>query len=299
MMTRDNLLPASLPPLNALHAFEVAGRHMNFRRASEELGVSAGAVSQQVRKLEAVLGVILFDRRADGVALTEQGRAFHGRLMGIFGDLRQASASLRPQPQIVTISVTPTLASKWLIPRLPEFASLHPGIDLEIVATDRVVSFRSERIDLAIRQTASSFGSGVRAERLFDQDLIAVCAPALVAGETLPIPEDRLAALPLLNDAEGSWKLFFDEGACSDGSVARGPNLGTTSLCLDAALSGQGAALASRFLVARELADGRLVQPVARSVRGPDTFYLVGRRESRPRPAIEILRRWILDTRYS
>lgn len=299
MMTRDNLPPATLPPLNALHAFEVAGRHLNFRRASEELGVSAGAVSQQVRKLEAVLGVILFDRRADGVALSEQGRAFHGRLLGIFGELRQASASLHPQPQIVTISATPTVASKWLIPRLPEFASLHPDIDLEIVATDRVVSFRSERIDLAIRQSASSFGSGVRAERLFDQDLIAVCAPALVAGETLPIPEDRLASLPLLNDAEGSWNLFFDDAARSDGSVARGPNLGTTSLCLDAALSGQGVALASRFLVARELADGRLVQPVARAVRGPDTFYLVGRRDSRQRPAIEILRRWILDTRYS
>lgn len=77
----------SLPPLNALHAFEVAGRHLNFRRASEELGVTAGAVSQQVRKLEAFLGVVLFDRRADGVSLTEQGRAFHVRLVSSFNEL--------------------------------------------------------------------------------------------------------------------------------------------------------------------------------------------------------------------
>lgn len=292
-------MPTSLPPLKALHAFEVAGRHLNFRRASEELGVSAGAVSQQVRKLEAVLGVILFDRHADGVALTEQGRAFHGRLVGIFGELRQASASLHPQPQIVTISVTPTVASKWLIPRLPELAVLHPDIELEIVATDRVVSFRSERIDLAIRQSASSFGSGVRAERLFDQDLVAVCAPSLVARETLPIPEVSLAELPLLHDAERSWDLFFDDDVATSRSSARGPNLGTTSLCLDAALSGQGVALASRFLVVRELADGRLVQPVTRSIRGPDTYYLLGRKGSRQRPAIETLRRWILDTRHS
>lgn len=289
--------PTSLPPLNALHAFEVAGRHLNFRRASEELGVTAGAVSQQVRKLEAILGVVLFDRRADGVSLTEQGRAFHVRLVSIFNELHQASASLRSFPQTVTISVTPTVASKWLIPRLPEFTALHPDINVEIIATDRVVSFRSERIDLAIRQSESGFGSGVRAAPLFSQDLVAVCAPALVASESLPLPEDRLAMLPLLYDAQSSWEVFLDGLSQSGPTVARGPNLGTTGLCLDAALSGQGVALASRFLVSRELADGRLVQPIAHSVRGSETYYLLGRRDRTQRQPVDLLHRWILERR--
>lgn len=147
-MARENLIASqakSIPSLNALRAFEVAGRHMNFRKAAEELHVTSGAISQQVRKLEGELGMDLFVRSPEGLALTPIGRVYHRQLMEFFEGLREATAALRPATGAVTISVTPTVASKWLIPRLPEFAEIHPQIDVRIIATERVLSFHASR----------------------------------------------------------------------------------------------------------------------------------------------------------
>lgn len=282
-----------IPSLNALRAFEAAGRHLNFRKASEELHVTAGAVSQQVRKLEAELDVALFVRQADGISLTQHGRIYHRRLVEIFEDLRLATASMRPAPGSVTISVTPTVASKWLIPRLPEFAEHQPDIDVRILATERVLSFRSEPVDLVIRQTASTFGSGVRAEVLFRQELVAVCAPVLVEGLTLPLADNEIASLPLLHDSGGFWEKYLSEVIDFDAAKVRGIHLGATGLCLDAALAGQGVALASRFLVSRELADGRLVQVTPRIMIGPETFYTLRRRDVTQSLAVDALHRWL------
>lgn len=295
-MPRENLLPTlagGIPSLNALRAFEVAGRHLNFRKASEELRVTAGAVSQQVRRLESELGLALFVRQADGLSFTPHGRAYHRQLVDIFEDLRQASATLRPVHDSVVISVTPTIASKWLIPRLPDFAAMHPHIEVRILATERVLSFRSEPIDIVIRQSASTFGSGVRAERLFRQELIAVCSPDLVAGMSQPLGDSQIAGLPLLHDSGDFWGDFLPGLRNNQLETTHGLHLGATGLCLDAALAGQGVALASRFLVARELSDGRLVQVTPRTMEGPETFYSLRRRDAPANPAVDALHRWL------
>lgn len=147
-----------LPPLNGLRAFAAAGRHLSFRAAAEDLGVTQGAVAQQVRGLEEHLGLRLFLREPRGLAFTEEGRAYHAAVARAFSQLSKATAALRAAPSRVTISVTPTFASKWLIPRLSEFTEAHPGIDLRITATERVSSFHADGIDLAVRQGRPPFG---------------------------------------------------------------------------------------------------------------------------------------------
>lgn len=292
-MTVEKLSTArsgGLPSLNALRAFEVAGRHLNFRKAADELHVTPGAVSQHIRKLEAEIGTDLFLRDPEGLAFTPAGRAYHRQLVDIFENLREATAELRPARGAVTISVTPTVASKWLIPRLPEFAELHPDVDVRVVATERVLSFHTDLLDLAIRQSASRFGSGVTAQPLFQQELIAVCAPALVADRVLPLSDKDIKELPLLHDSGDFWPEFLSEPRRD--SVA-GLRLGATGLCLDAAVAGQGIALASRFLVQRELSDGRLVQVTPRSLLGPEIFYLLRRRHAPASAPVEALQGWL------
>ncbi len=169
---------ARLPSLNGLRAFEVASRHLNFRLAAEELGVTQGAVAQQVRNLEAQLGLHLFHRRSRSLFLTEAGRGYVTNIRKAFDLIAEATDVLRPEPAHLTISVTPTFATKWLIPRLTDFTEAYPLIDLRIVASDRVANFQTDAVDLAVRLGRPPFGPGLTAEHLFDQVLIAVASPA-------------------------------------------------------------------------------------------------------------------------
>ncbi len=287
-----------LPPLNGLRAFEAAGRHLAFSAAAEELGVTQGAVAQQVRGLEAHLGLRLFLRHPRGLALTDEGRPYHAAVSRAFGLLAEASANLRPSPTRVTISVTPTFASKWLIPRLPEFTRANPATDLRIMATERVVSFHGDGADLAVRFGKPPFGASLRADLLFRNEVVAVCAPALVPGGR-PIAADALARLPLLHDTHDLWPAFLEAAI---GEFPRRPVHGTRfsqiSLALDAALAGQGVALASRFLVARDLSAGRLVQPIETRLTGDGDFHLLMPRRTRS-PAVEAARNWLLETAAS
>lgn len=197
-----------LPNLNGLRAFEAAGRHLTFRAAAEELGVTQGAVAQQVRQLEAGLGMALFERLPKGLMLSEAGRAYHGRIAGAFDEMRQATAALRPTPGRVTISVTPSFAAKWLIPNMAGLAERHPDVDLRIMATEKVSSFHGDGIDLAVRQGRPPFGASIEAVLLFPQELIAVAAPELLGDRRVPVTPAQLAQLPKLRDAHGHWPAF-------------------------------------------------------------------------------------------
>lgn len=186
------------PPLNGLRAFDASGRRLSFRAAADELGVTQGAVAQQVRQLEAHLGIVLFDRLPKGLALTDAGRTYHNRVSAAFDELRSATAQLKPAPGKVLISVTPTFASKWLIPNLPDLAETHPEIDLRILATEQVSSFHSDGIDLAIRQGSPPFGAALNATLLHKQDIIAVVAPEMVNDGYFGIKD--LGHLPKIHD---------------------------------------------------------------------------------------------------
>lgn len=282
-----------LPPLNGLRAFDVAGRFLNFRAAADELGVTQGAVAQHVRQLETQLGVQLFERLPKGLAFTSPGRSYHVAVAAAFEALRNATDHLKPEPGKVLVSVTPTFAAKWLIPNLPEFSAKHPEIDLRILATEKVSSFHSDGIDLAVRQGRPPFGASLDAHLLFRQQVVAVAAPNLIDGRALPLDAAAISSMPKLHDTHDLWPEFLKLHNFEDGR-GHGLRLSQTSLTVDAALFGQGAALVSRFLVATDIAAKRLIQITPETLSGKQDFYLLAMRKSKQNAAIDTVVTWFL-----
>jgi LysR family glycine cleavage system transcriptional activator len=249
----------NLPSLNGLKAFDVAARHLNFRLAAEELGVTQGAVAQHVRGLEAELGVTLFERLPKSLALTGEGRSYVADVRRAFELLANATANLKPQPVKLVVSTTPTFASRWLIPRLPDFTSRHPDLDLHILATDRISSFQVDGVDLAVRYGSPPFGAGLAAELLFEQEIIAICNPSLVAKGAEPNNAEELSTYTLLHDAHNSWPEYIDRFlGGGDPTLFRGISFSQTSHAIEAAIAGQGIAVATRAFVSTDIEAGRL-----------------------------------------
>ena len=285
-----------LPPLNALKAFEAAGRHLNFRLAAEEIGVTHGAVAQQVRALEARMAVKLFRRLPRGLALTDEGRKYLAPVRRAFEMIADATEELKPHLADLTISATPSFASKWLVPRLGSFTDIHPDIDVTVDAATSLANFQDDGIDIAVRQGNPPFGPGLVAEPLFPQKLYAVCSPRLLGGEhPLRSPAD-LAHHVLLHDAHGLWPLFL-EGvfAGTAKQPVRSMSFNQASLAVDAAVAGQGVALVSDPLVTSELADGRLCRPFERSIAGNVGFFVVMPRSPRKPETVRLMRDWLLS----
>lgn len=284
-----------LPPLNALKAFEAAGRHLNFRRAADEIGVTHGAVAQHVRALEARMAVKLFKRLPRGLALTDEGRKYLAPVRRAFEMIAAATDELQPQQAELTISVTPSFASKWLVPRLGRFTDSHPDIDVTVDAATGLANFQDDGIDIAVRQGTPPFGSGLVADPLFPQELYAVCSPRLLEGEhPLRAPGD-LVHHQLLHDAHGLWPLFLEEVfAGKPKPTLRSMSFNQTSLAVDAAVAGQGVALVSNPLVTSELADGRLCRPFKHSITGAFGFFIVAPRSPRKPETVQRMRDWLL-----
>jgi len=194
-----------LPSLNGLRVFEVVSRHLNFRMAAEELGVTQGAVAQQIRGLEAELGLKLFERHPKTLALSEAGREYVANIRRAFELISEATETLRPESHPLTISVTPTFASKWLIPRLPDFTAAHPDIDIRILASDRLSNFQSDGVDIAVRYGRPPFGSGLNAELLVEETIVAVASPLLVEKLGNPEQGENLIKYALLHDSHNFW----------------------------------------------------------------------------------------------
>ncbi|MGD9481426.1 LysR substrate-binding domain-containing protein [Shinella sp. G-2] len=283
----------SLPPLNGLRAFEVAARHLNFRLAAEELGVTQGAVAQHVRGLEAELGVALFERLPKSLALTGEGRAYIADIRRAFELISNATANLKPQPVKLTVSTTPTFASKWLIPRLPDFRAKHPDLDLHILATDRISGFQADGVDLAIRYGRPPFGTGLIAELLFEQEIIPVCNPGLIAVGAEPGDGQELSHYTLLHDAHNFWPEYIDGflgGA--DPALFRSISFSQTSHAIEAAIAGQGIAMATRAFVSTDIDAGRLRQVFEGVLHARADFYCV-RPRYRKSDAVDKLQDWM------
>jgi LysR family glycine cleavage system transcriptional activator len=291
--------PGKIPSLNGLKAFEAAARHLNFRLAAEELGVTQGAVAQQVRGLEAELGVQLFERLPRSLALTGEGRGYIADIRRAFEIIGRATGDLRPQPVTLTISTTPTFASKWLIPRLPDLTALHPDLDIHIVATDRISSFQIDGVDLAVRYGRPPFGPGLESRLLFRQEIIAVCSPMLLKERSQPQTVADLSAYALLNDAHNFWPEFFERYAGGEpqqtAPLSKRISFNQSSHAIDAAIAGQGIALATRSFVAADLAERRLEQVGTIVLYGPSDFYLVWPRH-RKSAALQSAMGWMLSS---
>lgn len=284
-----------LPSLNALRAFEAASRHLNFRLAAEALGVTQGAVAQQIRALEAELGMKLFERHPRALSLTENGRRYAGGVRRAFELLTEATQALRPEPLRLTISVTPTFAAKWLVPRLPAFLDTHPDIDLRILATDRLSHFQADAVDLAVRYGRPPFGAGLVVEPLFDEVQIAVASPQVIAASGHPGQAGGLHGHALLHDAHNAWPQFLQR-AMPDAPLHAAKNIrfNQTALAIDAALAGQGLALAHQDFVAADIAAGHLIRLFDTALRTGAGFYLVYPRRTRHAAQIANIQGWLL-----
>ena len=257
--------------------------------------MTQGAIAQQVRGLEAALNVKLFTRLPRGLALTEDGRKYLAPVQRAFQLIVDATDDLRPRQAVLTVSVTPSFASKWLVPRLGQFTGSNPGLDVRVVAAQDLANFQSDGVDIAVRQGKPPFGPGLTAELLYPFEFYAVCSPALLAGD-LPIktPED-IARHVLLHDAHGLWPVYLEK-ACGGRSPAmpRALKFSQTSLAIDAALAGQGIALASDPMVEDDLAAGRLCRPLDVTIKSEIGFYIVAPRSPRNAAHVERMRDWMI-----
>ncbi len=277
-----------LPPLNALRAFEVSGRLLSFRAASEELGVTQGAVAQQVRALEAHMGQPLFHRLPRGLRLTAQGAAYLAEVSRAFDTLGAATARLASHPRRVLISVTPTVATRLLIPRLAALQQALPGVELRTIADENLPDFTRDEVDIAIGLATPPLSPDLEARLLIAQRVIAVASPRLLAGRVLPLAVAELRDLPILHHCQDHWPAFL-------GQQLSGPRFSLTTLALDAAVAGQGVVAAAAAFIGPELADGRLVQVMPHLLRASPDYYIVRRAQGQPDPVLETVWQWCLD----
>ena len=289
-----SIVPRRMPSLSGLKAFEASARHLNFRLAAEEMGVTQAAVAQHVRGLEAELGVKLFERLPRTLALTGEGRAYSADVRRAFDILVRATGELKPHSVKVTISATPSFASRWLIPRLPDLTGLHSDLDLHILATERLSSFQTDGVDLAVRYGNPPFGPGLDYKLLFEQEIIAVCSLSLLNEHGSPTTAQELQHYTLLHDAHNFWPEFLDSNLGKADTAFKGISFSQSSHAIEAAIAGQGIVLANRDFVSRDIDAGRLVQAIDGALHGRANFYLVWPRY-RKSASLDQLVHWMLE----
>ena len=291
-----------LPPLNALRAFEAAGRLESLTDAAAELNVTPAAVGHQVKTLESYFEQTLFERRYRAIALTEKGRLLLAGLSDGFDRLAEtvdAFTALDDQRTLMITSCT-SFASRWLVPRLDEFHALYPDIDVRLDATQRLVDLRRETFDFGIRFGPGEW-EGLDADYLMDEEFIPVASPGLLARKPVEQPSD-LAGHTLLHreDSPGpslNWATWLQAAEVDNVDPERGLSYGIESMAIQAAVDGHGIALVSNVLVEADIQAGRLVRLFDLGLHvGKDVAYYLAYRPSRIRnPRVAAFRDWILE----
>lgn len=283
-----------LPPLNGLKAFEAAARSESFTRAAEELNVTQGAISHQVKALEDRLGLKLFHRERQRLILTEAGRDYLAVIRDALDQIAVGTERLlQRKGGVLTVSTSPDFAAKWLVNRLSRLSEKHPDVDLRVSATSYYVDFARDDVDIAIRHGDGNW-PGLDVQRLCSERLFPVCSPKLVAGRNRITKAADLLKFPLLRieDAKNWTRLFKAAGVRA--TVSPGPVLNGASMLIDAAIDGQGIALARTALAARDLINGRLVRPVDVSLRMANTYWIICPKSVSSMPKIATFRNWVL-----
>jgi len=283
-----------LPPFFALRALEAAARHRSYSRAAQELGVTHGAVSQQIRRLEAELGARLFERRGNTMVPTPDAQRLAlevGRGLDVLKNAVSAFASAAERDPLV-VSLDPQFASRWLPARLPRLLADPAGVNLELRVEEKLVNFVTDGADMAVRYGGGEW-EGVEAVRLFRETLFPVCSPGFLAGHALATPGD-LKRAPLLHHTHRPWTLWFREFGL-DAPPQQGMLFDDSVLLLAAAAEGLGVALARSGLIEQDLRSGRLVRPFEAGIASDLGFWLVWRPDSRKLNRIAALRDWLVE----
>jgi LysR family glycine cleavage system transcriptional activator len=276
--------------LNGLRMFNQAAACLNFGHAAEMLNVTQGAVAQQVRALEAELGVQLFHRKARGLSLTSQGEGLAREVAAALQQIDAALSAVAAVSNMVALTVTPSFAAKWLGPRLPSFMAEHPEIDLQITADQKVTDFKADGMDMAVRQGIAPQQGDVEWCFLGPHDLVAVAAHSLI---TQYPPDAALESFPLIEDSHRLWAMAL-EGIPIQNEV-RMLKVNQTSLALDAARRGQGVALVPRCYL-DPVEDHMLTQMRRVAEQEGRGFYLVWSKQRADTPAMITLRNWLITS---
>lgn len=289
-----------LPPLNAIRAFEAAARHLSVTLAADELSVTPGAVSRQIKSLESTLGLQLLKRSHRQIALTSYGSEYYRAITQALDALRNATRKLkrRSHRKQLKIRAYTTFAMRWLIPRLSSFHQAHPEIEVLLKASLEPVDFRKEDIDAAIR-LGDGHWANANCYRLVSNVLAPVASPDLLAsGPRLKRPAD-LAQHTLLHSIArlDDWMFWLESAGVDARFDARaGMTYESSAMSYAAAIEGQGVAIAQLFLVENDLRNGRLVLPFKHTLDlGEYTYYLLTPDHKPESASMTTFRLWLLD----
>jgi LysR family glycine cleavage system transcriptional activator len=303
-----------LPPLNSLRAFEMASRHLSFSLAAAELNVTQSAISRQIKGLEGYLGVPLFRRLPRSLELTEQGRRFAAPLHEAFDQLHRATEMVFNEHRRTTlnINILPTLAMKWLIPRLLHFTAANPNIEVRMITSIRPIDFRVEEIDVAIRVGPALKGqkkgmspidlvmtrdwTDVRSIPILPDALVPVCAPSLLKnGPPIHSPAD-LRHYTLIHNASRAkgWPYWLQMMGLDDAEIGHYTAYGHFFMTIQAAIEGKGIALVPSVLIESELNSGSLVTVLENKQVSAGAYYLLCRESDWHSPKIKQFRDWLL-----
>ncbi|MGI9324847.1 MAG: transcriptional regulator GcvA [Pseudomonadales bacterium] len=290
-------------PLNALRAFEASARHLSFVKAAEELSVTPAAISHQAKKLEEYLGLPLFRRLPRSLLLTESGQLLLTELRDVFLSLDTAMERVIDSGQrgSLTLSVAPTFAVMWLIPRLQKFYALHPDIDVRISTGLGLVDFQRDDYDAAIRLGSGQW-FGLETIKLFDESVTPMCSPSLLEGaNALKSPDDLRNHVLLHNHSMDydpdapTWASWLQAAGACGVDASRGTHFGLPDHGLQASIDGAGVVLGWRSLAAPDLAAGRVVEPFDLALPLGSSFYLTYPEARSRRANIVALRDWLME----
>lgn len=299
------MMKRMLPGTRALRTFEAAGRHLNFTRAADEVGLTPAAVSYQIKEMEDQLGVVLFTRSSRSIQLTAAGAVLFEAAADALDSLQRAAGRARRMTRgsaHLRISLSARFAANWLMPRLPRFRAAHPGLELMFDITDQIRDFDADDVDIAIR-----FGTGkyehALADRLFDMVVAPVCSPRLLeTGPRLREPRDlfhhTLCYLDWKTDGMvwPNWRMWMEEAGIRDFDDSRCLAFPDSSHVVQAVIEGGAVGLADLAMIANDLAQGRLVRPfdIGVSVAGDYAYHLVYPESSGQDPRVLAFRAWML-----
>jgi LysR family glycine cleavage system transcriptional activator len=292
-----------LPPLNSLRAFEAAARHLSFTKASEELNVTPGAISQQIKTLEEYLGLKLFKRQNRMILLTEHAQICLPYLSAGLDRLVEGISAIE-QIDIdkpLTVTVAEAFASRWLIPRLRNFQQRHPDIDVRFDASRELVDLVRDDIDIGIRFGSGDY-PGLETDFLLAQDVYPVCSPSLIErGPPIQTPEDLQYHTLIHGDyyyldaSQPDWAMWFQTLGVDCVDCSRGLRFSSAEMVSQAAVEGQGIALIGSVIAEDDLRAGRLVRPIEKMIPLTFAYYFVCAKSKARLPRVVAFRKWLLE----
>ena len=281
--------------MQALRALEAVARTGSLTKAAEAMHVTHGAISHQLKGLEADLGAQLVERVGRGIRLTDEGARFAARVRVALAELSEAVREVteHSNPRQFRVSVMPSFAARWLLPRIGRFFAAHPDIDLDVRASVTLVDFRRDDVDAALRYGGGNY-PGVVAEHLLDDIYFPVCSPRLGGGR-LPGHPAEISRYLLLRSENEFWQPWFRAAGLDWPEPTRGPIFNDASYLMQAAVDGQGIALARSSLIGNDIANGVLVRLFDIAVPSLNRYYLVYPPRLADSPKLAFFRQWLRD----